>query len=71
MTDGKSKTATWTVWRPSWEALVACAVFVVTAVAITVTWELVGDAVTDIALYQAYGERIAGGRVPDRDFGVE
>jgi hypothetical protein len=71
VTDGKSKTATWTVWRPSWEALVACAVFVVTAVAITVTWELVGDAVTDIALYQAYGERIAGGLVPYRDFGFE
>ena len=46
-------------------------VFVATAVAITVTWELLGDAVTDVELYQAYGERIAEGLVPYRDFGFE
>jgi glycosyl transferase family 87 len=57
--------------RPSSEALVACLVFVATAVAITVVWEVAGDAVTDIALYQAYGERIADGLVPYRDFGFE
>jgi len=57
--------------RPSWEALVACVVFVVCAVAITAVWELLGDAVTDIALYQAYGERVAAGLVPYRDFGFE
>ena len=50
--------------RPSWEALVACIVFVVCAVAITAVWELLGDAVTDIALYQAYGERVAVRLVP-------
>jgi hypothetical protein len=59
-----------TAW-PSWEGVVASAVFVLTAVAITVTWELLGDAVTDVALYQAYGERIADGLVPYRDFGFE
>jgi len=57
--------------RPSWEALVACVVFVACAVAITAIWELLGDAVTDIALYQAYGERVAAGLVPYRDFGFE
>src|SRR4029078_3799581 len=57
--------------RPSWEALVACVVFVACAVAITAVWELLGDAVTDIALYQAYGERVAAGLVPYRDFGFE
>ena len=41
------------------------------AVAITALWEHLGDAVTDIALYQAYGERIADGIVPYRDFGFE
>jgi hypothetical protein len=59
-----------TAW-PSWEALVACVVFVAGAVAITALWEHLGDAVTDIALYQAYGERIADGIVPYRDFGFE
>jgi hypothetical protein len=57
--------------RPSWEALVACVVFVVCAVAISAAWELLGDSVTDIALYQAYGERVAAGLVPYRDFGFE
>jgi hypothetical protein len=67
----KLQTATWSVPRPSAEALVACLVFVATAVAITVVWEVAGDAVTDVALYQAYGERIADGLVPYRDFGFE
>jgi len=68
---GELRTATRSVWRPSPEALVASLVFVLSAVAITVTWERLGDAVTDIALYQTYGERLAGGLVPYRDFGFE
>jgi hypothetical protein len=46
-------------------------VFVAVAVAATVAWQLSGDAVTDIPLYHAYGERIAGGLVPYRDFAFE
>jgi Glycosyltransferase family 87 len=57
--------------RPSAEALVAALVFVATAVTATVAWELSGDAVTDVRLYYAYGERIAGGAVPYRDFALE
>jgi hypothetical protein len=57
--------------RPSAEALVASAVFVAVAVAATVAWQLSGHAVTDIPLYHAYGERIAGGLLPYRDFGFE
>jgi hypothetical protein len=68
---GTLRTATWSVRAPSPEALVACGVFVVVAVAITVAWELLGDAVTDVALYRAYGERVAHGIVPYRDFGFE
>ena len=71
MSGRKLQTATWSVPRPSAEALVACLVFVATAVAITVVWEVAGDAVTDVALYQSYGERIADGLVPYRDFGFE
>jgi hypothetical protein len=36
-----------------------------------VAWELSGDAITDIPLYQTYGERIADGLVPYRDFRFE
>jgi hypothetical protein len=57
--------------RPSHEAVLACAVFVVCAVAVTVVWELLGDAVTDVPLYQTYGERVASGLVPYRDFAFE
>ena len=67
MTAGADRQTAW----PSWEALAACVVFVACAVAITALWEHLGDAVTDIALYQAYGERIAEGIVPYRDFGFE
>ena len=49
----------------------ACAVFVACAVAVTVAWEVVGEAVTDVALYRTYGERVADGLVPYRDFGFE
>jgi len=57
--------------RPSSIALVAAAVFVVVAVIVTVAWEVLGDAVTDIPLYRTYGERVAGGLVPYRDFAFE
>jgi hypothetical protein len=57
--------------RPSAEALAASAVFVAVAVAATVAWQVSGHAVTDIPLYHSYGERVAGGLVPYRDFGFE
>ena len=41
------------------------------AVAATVAWQVSGHAVTDIPLYHAYGERLAGGLVPYRDFEFE
>jgi Glycosyltransferase family 87 len=53
------------------EALAAAAVFVLTAAAATVAWQWSGRAVTDIALYRTYGERIADGLVPYRDFSFE
>jgi hypothetical protein len=53
------------------DALLAAAVFVLTAVTATVAWQLSGRAVTDIALYHAYGERITDGLVPYRDFAFE
>ena len=53
------------------DALLACASFVLTAVAVTVAWQWSGDAITDIPLYRAYGERIANGLVPYRDFPFE
>jgi hypothetical protein len=57
--------------RPSAEAIAASAVFVAVAVAATVAWQVSGNAVTDIPLYHSYGERVAGGLVPYRDFGFE
>ncbi len=57
--------------RPSRAAFVWAGVFVLSAVAVTVLWELLGKAVTDIPLYQVYGERVASGLVPYRDFGLE
>ena len=57
--------------RPPASALAAAGVFGVVAVLATVAWELTGDAVTDIPLYRAYGERVAGGLLPYRDFGFE
>jgi hypothetical protein len=59
------------VLRPTPEAVVAGLAFVATAVVATVLWELSGNAVTDIPLYHTYGERIAGGLVPYRDFAFE
>jgi hypothetical protein len=53
------------------DALLAAAVFVLTAATVTAVWQLSGRAVTDIALYHVYGERIADGLVPYRDFSFE
>lgn len=53
------------------DALLAAAVFVLAASLATVAWQLSGRAVTDIPLYRTYGERIAGGLVPYRDFSFE
>jgi hypothetical protein len=53
------------------DALVAALAFVALAVAATAAWERSGDAVTDIALYRTYGERVADGLVPYRDFSFE
>ncbi|HET9243778.1 MAG TPA: glycosyltransferase 87 family protein [Gaiella sp.] len=52
-------------------ALAAAGVFAGLAVLVTIAWELTGDAVTDIALYRTYGERLADGRLPYRDFAFE
>ena len=57
--------------RPPATAVAAAGAFVAVAVLVTVAWEVLGDAVTDIALYRTYGERVAGGLVPYRDFGFE
>jgi hypothetical protein len=53
------------------EAIAAAVVFCLSATAATVLWQVTGDAVTDIPLYRTYGERIADGLVPYRDFGFE
>lgn len=53
------------------DALVAAAVFVATAALVTAAWQWSGNAITDIPLYRTYGERIANGLVPYRDFGFE
>jgi hypothetical protein len=52
-------------------AVLAALVFVVLAVAIGLTWESTPRQVSDVELYRAYGERIAHGGVPYRDFDVE
>ena len=57
--------------RPLVATLCAAGVFVTVAVVVTVAWELLGDAVTDIPLYRTYGERVADGLVPYRDFPFE
>lgn len=59
------------LWRSSWDVLLASAAFAVTAMAITLAWDLSGDAVTDVPLYHAYGERVERGLVPFDDFRFE
>ena len=56
MSAGELQTATWSVWRPSPEALVACVVFLLSAVAITVTWERLGYwLIAGAVIYFGYG----------------
>jgi hypothetical protein len=57
--------------RPPRDALLASVAFVAIAVTATVAWQLSGRAVTDISLYRTYGERMADGLVPYRDFPFE
>ena len=57
--------------RPVAPALAAAGIFVAVAVLVTIAWQLLGDAVTDIPLYRTYGERVADGLVPYRDFAFE
>ena len=52
-------------------AVLAATVFVVLAVAMGLAWESTPRQVSDIKLYRTYGERIAHGSVPYRDFDVE
>jgi len=52
-------------------AALAAAVFVALAFGVAGAWERSGEQVTDLALYRAYGERIAAGDVPYRDFRFE
>lgn len=54
-----------------WPALAAAVAFVVLAGAAAFAWEASDRQVTDVALYRTYGERVAGGDVPYRDFRLE
>src|SRR4029079_5041815 len=56
---------------PPGDALDASAVFVLAAAVATVVWQVSGRAVTDIPLYRTYGEWMARGLVPYRDFAFE
>lgn len=49
----------------------AALVFVVVACIVAVSWQATDRQVSDIALYHDYGEAIAGGKVPYRDFELE
>ena len=50
---------------------VAAVVFVVLACAMAWAWDASGRQITDVGHYRVYGERIAHGEVPYRDFDVE
>jgi hypothetical protein len=56
---------------PPRDALLAATAFVLMAALVTVAWERSGRAVTDVPLYHTYGERVADGLVPYRDFAFE
>jgi hypothetical protein len=56
---------------PDQRAVLAATVFVVLAVAAGLAWESSPRQVSDLTLYRTYGERIAQGKVPYRDFDVE
>ena len=51
--------------------LPAAVVFAALAFGIAGAWESSGEQVTDLALYAAYGERVADGELPYRDFRFE
>jgi hypothetical protein len=56
----------------SWEGpALAALVFVLLALGATAVWEATGRQVVDIPLYHLYGERLADGIVPYRDFRLE
>jgi hypothetical protein len=55
--------------RPS--APTAALVFIVLACAMAWAWDSSGRQITDVGLYRLYGERMAQGQVPYRDFDVE
>lgn len=52
-------------------ALALAALFAVLALAVARAWDVSGEQVSDVPLYRTYGERIAGGEVPYRDFRLE
>ncbi len=47
------------------------AVFAALSLAVTWVWDVSGEQVTDVPLYRTYGEHMAAGEVPYRDFRVE
>ncbi len=57
--------------RQSLSAALAAAVFVALSFGVALAWERSGEQITDITLYRSYGERIAAGQVPYRDFRFE
>lgn len=52
-------------------ALVCAALFAALALVVGWGWDASGEQVSDVPLYRTYGERMAGGQVPYRDFRVE
>jgi Glycosyltransferase family 87 len=52
-------------------AALSALTFVVLACAMTWAWDASGRQISDVGLYRVYGERIAHGEVPYRDFDVE
>lgn len=47
------------------------ALFAALALAVTWGWDASGDQISDVPLYRTYGERMADGQVPYRDFRLE
>jgi hypothetical protein len=52
-------------------SLALAALFAALSLAATWAWDASGDQVSDVPLYHTYGERMADGKVPYRDFEVE
>ncbi|MFN0154714.1 MAG: glycosyltransferase 87 family protein [Gaiella sp.] len=51
--------------------LLAAAVFLLLELVLTLLWQRSGSQVDDLGLYRRYGELVAGGAVPYRDFDLE